>query len=110
VWLARPDRYDGQARLKIARVDDQRDIVLTSPEDWGRIVRRDHARDGAWSFIVLAAAPGRCKLVVRSRGPERPGVFAAFLRAVVFDPVHFIMERRMMRRIKALAEAEARRK
>jgi hypothetical protein len=41
VWLARPDRYDGQARL---------------------------------------------------------------------NPVHFIMERRMMRRIKALAEAEARRK
>jgi hypothetical protein len=27
---------------------------------------------------------------------------------VIFDPAHFIMERRMMRRIKALAEADAR--
>jgi hypothetical protein len=109
VWLARPDRYNGDARLKIARVDQKRDLVLTSPEDWGRIVRHEHARDGAWSFIVVPTSPSASKLIVRSRGPEQPGFLRAFVRAVVLDPAHFIMERRMMRRIKALAEADARR-
>jgi hypothetical protein len=108
VWLARPDRYHGDARLKIARVDQNRDLVLTSPEDWGRIVRHEHARDGAWSFVVVPTSPATSKLIVRSRGPRHPGLFRAFVRSVIFDPAHFIMERRMMRRIKALAEADAR--
>jgi len=108
VWLARADRYNGDARLKIARVDRNRDLVLTSPEDWGRIVRHEHARDGAWSFVVVPTSRAGSRLIVRSRGPERPNLFSAFVRAVVFDPAHFIMERRMMRQIKSLAEADAR--
>lgn len=110
VWLARPDRFHGNARLKVARIDTNRDLVLTSPEDWGRIVRREHARDGAWSLVVMPTSPTTSKLVVRSRGPERPGFFKGLFRALVFDPAHFVMERRMMRRIKVLAEGEARRR
>jgi len=110
VWLARPDRYNGDARLKIARVDQHRDLVLTSPEDWGRVVRHEHARGGAWSFVVVPTSPAASKLIVRSRGPAHPGVFSAFARAVIFDPAHFIMERRMMRRIKTLAEADGERR
>jgi hypothetical protein len=109
VWRARADRYHGNARLRIARLDPNRDLVLTSPEDWGRIVRHEHARDGAWSFVVVPTSSGTSKLIVRSRGPEEPGFAAALARALVLDPAHFIMERRMMRRIKALAENEARR-
>ena len=110
VWLARPDRYNGDARLKIARVDRDRDLVLTSPEDWGRIVRHEHARDGAWSFIVVPTSAATARLIVRSLGPEQPGFVKGLARAIVFDPAHFIMERRMMRRIKALAEGDRKRK
>jgi hypothetical protein len=107
VWLARRDRYEGNARLKVARVDERRDLVLTSPEDWGRVVRKENAQDGAWAFVVVPMGEHACRLVVRSRGPERTGLLGALTRAFVFDPIHFIMERRMMRHIKELAEAHA---
>jgi hypothetical protein len=108
VWLAHRDHYNGNARLKVARIDDGKDLVLVSPEDWGRVTRREHALDGSWTLIVVPTSPAACKLIVRSRGPAEPGVFRAIVRAAVFDPAHFIMERRMMRHIKALAEAGAR--
>ncbi|HTI39659.1 MAG TPA: hypothetical protein VL484_19005 [Vicinamibacterales bacterium] len=107
VWLARADRYKGEARLKVARVDERRDLVLTSPADWGRVVRKEHAREGAWALVVIPTGATACRLIVRSRGPEGGGVLSALTRALVFDPAHFIMERRMMRHIKQLAEVSA---
>jgi hypothetical protein len=108
VWLARRDRYHGTAHLKIARLDEGRDLVLTSPEDFGRVLRHESASGGAWTFIVTPRGCEACTLVVRSRGPEYAGLLAGLLRSLVFDPAHFIMERKMMRRIKILAEQEGR--
>jgi hypothetical protein len=104
VWLARHDRYRGQARQKIVRVDDGCVLAMASPEDWGRIVMRERALGGSWTFIVTPVGDHQARLIVRSRGPEQSGLLATIVRTLVFDPAHFIMERRMMRRIKGLAE------
>lgn len=103
VWRATPNRYHGDARVKIARIGE-REMSLTSPEDWGNIVRREHAVGGAWTFAIVPVSAARCRLVVRSRGPEHPGLINRLYRALIFDPIHFVMERRMMRQIKSLAE------
>jgi hypothetical protein len=42
------------------------------------------------------------RLIVRSRSGERPGV----ARFLAFDPIHFIMERKMMLGIRDRAEAD----
>ena len=39
VWLARRDRYRGEARQKVVRIDRGRVLSLASPSDWGRLVQ-----------------------------------------------------------------------
>jgi hypothetical protein len=104
VWLARPDRYRGEARQKVVRIDRGRELSLASPSDWGRLVRRETSLGGTWSFILVPVDPQRTRLVVRSRGPEAPTFWGRLFWVTVFEPAHFIMERRMMLTLKTLAE------
>jgi len=109
VWLARRDRYRGEARQKVVRIDRGRVLSLASPSDWGRLVRRETSRGGTWTFILVQVDFDTTRLVVRSRGPEAPTVLGRLFWVSVFEPAHFIMERKMMLRLKALAERTGRR-
>lgn len=104
VWLARPDRFRGEARQKVVRIDRGRELSLASPSDWGRLVRRETSLGGTWSFILVPVDPQRTRLVVRSRGPEAPTFLRRLFWMTVFEPAHFIMERKMMLSLKTLAE------
>jgi hypothetical protein len=108
VWLARPDRYEGNARQKVVLVQPQRVLSLASPSDWGRILRREPSEGGNWTLILLPLDPATTRLVVRSRGPASPSPVVRLFWMAVFQPAHFIMERRMMLRLKFLAEKQAR--
>jgi hypothetical protein len=104
VWLARRDRYHGEARQRVVRIDTGRVLSLASPSDWGRLVRRETSRGGTWTFILAPVDAQTTRLVVRSRGPEAPTVLGRLFWVSLFEPAHFIMERKMMLRLKALAE------
>ena len=104
VWLARRDRYHGEARQRVVRLDTGRVLSLASPSDWGRLVRRQTSREGNWTFILVPIDSHTTRFVVRSRGPAAPTLLARLFWVAVFEPAHFIMERKMMLRIKALAE------
>jgi len=105
VWLARRDRYRGEARQKIVRIDRERVLSMASPSDWGRLVRRETSpRDGTWTFILIPVNARTTRLVVRSRGPEAPTLVGRLFWVAVFEPAHFIMERKMLVHIRALAE------
>jgi hypothetical protein len=109
VWMARPDRYDGNARQKVVLVDPTRVLSLASPSDWGRIIRREKSEGGNWTFILVPLDLFTTRLVIRSRGPESPSLVKRLFWMGVFQPAHFIMERKMMLRLKALAVTRARR-
>jgi hypothetical protein len=104
VWMARPDRYDGNARQKVVLVDPTRVLSLASPSDWGRIIRREKSEGGNWTFILVPLDLLTTRLVIRSRGPESPSLVKRLFWMGVFQPAHFIMERKMMLRLKTLAE------
>ncbi len=104
VWLARRDRYRGEARQKVVRIDRGRVLSLASPSDWGRLVRRETSLGGTWTFNLVPVDPHTTRLVVRSRGPEAPTLLGRLFWVAVFEPAHFIMERKMMLRLKTLAE------
>jgi hypothetical protein len=108
VWLARRDRYDGNARQRVLRIVPGESMTLGSPADWGRLVRRESNQDGTWTLAVRPIGEKTTRLVVRSRGPAAPSFFKRLFWVFVFDPAHFIMERRMMLRLKQLAEQTAR--
>lgn len=104
VWLARHDRYRGEARQKVVRIDRGRVLSLASPSDWGRLVRRETSLGGTWTFILVAVDAHTTRLVVRSRGPEAPTFLGRLFWVMVFEPAHFIMERKMILSIRTLAE------
>jgi hypothetical protein len=84
-------RFDANPGWRVARVDPGRAIVL---QNWG-------------AFVLLPVDEHTTRLVIRSRGHNRGGVAAAALApvgAMVFEPIHFLMQRRMMIGIKERAE------
>jgi hypothetical protein len=105
VWLAGRDRYRGKARQKVVRIDRGQVLSLASPSDWARLVRRETSRGGTWTFILVPIDLQATRLIVRSRGPEALGLLERLFWALVFDPAHFIMERKMMVRLKTLSES-----
>jgi hypothetical protein len=64
----------------------------------------DAPADGSWSFALVPIDESSTRLLIRGRGtPGRSLLGLAFDRAI-FEPVHFVMERRTMLDLKRLAE------
>jgi hypothetical protein len=80
----------------VARVDPPRTLVL-------RQAPPEHPWNGVWSFHVVPAGVGRCRLLARSRteAPTQPGLRIA---TRVGEPVTLLMTRRMLHGIKHRAE------
>jgi len=82
-------RDESMIQLKVLRVDPARALVLTY---WG-------------AFVLEPAADGRsCRLLIRSRAEAKP--LLRFVLSFTLDPIHFLMQRRMMLGIKEMAEAK----
>ncbi|MCV7155948.1 hypothetical protein [Mycolicibacterium brisbanense] len=96
IWLAR--RYGDNARQVVALLEPESDLVLMSPADFARVQQGEKA-SGVWSFH-LRRSNGWTRLIVRGSG--------GFVGRPWFDIVHFIMERAMMRGLRARAERTAR--
>lgn len=103
VWMTPPDRYGGKGCMRVARLDPGRAMVLVSPDDYDTVHKKGVAPLGVWAFILDPIDDKTTRLIVRSRsGPkEGPGRF------LIFDPAHFVMERKMMLGIRERAEARA---
>jgi hypothetical protein len=62
---------------------------------------------GTWVFVLDAPNPEVTRLVVRSRIAKFPPVWLGVLFMRLLEPMHFIMERKMLLGIKARAEKES---
>ncbi|MGE3277763.1 MAG: hypothetical protein AB7O67_21820 [Vicinamibacterales bacterium] len=102
VWMAPKHRYGGQARMLVASLEKGAHMVLVMPDDFERLVRGERAT-GCWSFVLRAVDDTTTRLLVRGRGTADTFAKKAF-DAAVFEPAHFIMERKMMTSIRSLAE------
>jgi hypothetical protein len=79
-------------------------MVLVSPSDAERISRGGRAESGTWTFILDPINHHTTRLILRSRGARDESFAAMLFGRLVFDPVHFVMERKMMLGIKQRAE------
>lgn len=92
------------------------DLVMAPLKRWGKIaVMPLHEvvaesrltyknNEGVWSFILIPIEGNRCRFVCRGTWVPSRNPFARAFRVVVFDPIHYLMEWKMMRSIKSLAE------
>lgn len=60
----------------------------------------------SWAFVLNAQADGTTRLVVRSRNQYEPSLGNFILWRMITEPLSFIMERKMLRRIKELTEQQ----
>jgi hypothetical protein len=58
-------------------------------------------------FVMEEAGPGRTRLLARTASGASPRLPVKALLSILFDPAHFIMEKRMMLTVGALAEGRA---
>jgi hypothetical protein len=106
VWMTPKERYGGQGCMRVARLDPERAMVLVSPRDYDAAVTKGVAPAGTWAFFLHPVDKRITRLIVRSRSGPKDGAG----RFLLFDPAHFIMERRMMLGIRDRAEAHGAKK
>ena len=100
VWMTPKERYGGKGCARVARLDPGRAMVLVTPDDYEAVERESVAPHGTWTLILEPIDDRTTRLIVRSRSGPREGPF----RFLIFDPAHFIMERKMMLGIRRRAE------
>lgn len=63
--------------------------------------------DGSWTFTLRRANPHTTRLVVRMRATYAPLPMLTPFMLLLLEPLHFLMERRMLAGLKERAEAHA---
>ena len=93
VWPAR--RYGQMLRHVVAEVEPKSHVVLMSEPDFDRVTQGEKAH-GSWAFCLVPQAQ-RTRLLARGSGGA--------VGSATFDIPHFVMEQKMLRGIRDLAQA-----
>jgi hypothetical protein len=104
VWFATPKRFDGKGRMIAAVVSPGRSFVMVTPADWERLQSGRVAEEGFWSFSLEPAANGQSRLIARLRGGTPPTLASRAVGRLFWEPMHFVMEQKMLRTIRDLSE------
>jgi hypothetical protein len=104
VWFVTPKRYGGQGRMIAAAVEPQRSFVMVNPSDWERLQAGRSAQEGFWSFTLEPVGNGQSRLIARVRGGTPPTFVSRAVGRLFWEPMHFVMEQKMLRTIRDLAE------
>ena len=96
VWLSSAEHWGGNGKQIIAAIEPEKHYIMTGEADWQRIQEGGHAK-GTWGFILESLPNDRTRLIARSRYASPPPGF---------ELAHFIMERKMLLRIKELSEGK----
>jgi len=104
VWFATPKRFGGQGRMIAAVVQSQRSFVMVSPKDWEGLQAGRPAREAFWSFTLEPLPDGQSRLIARVRGGTPPTLASRAMGRLFWEPMHFVMEQKMLRTIRDLSE------
>jgi len=103
VWL-----HPKAPPLPVIIVKPYQAIVLGSPlKDQEAEIANGATSAGTWGFYLKEVDEKTTRLIIRGRGDRKPGLLSWLGHHVLFEPAHFVMERKMMLSIKERAEAVA---
>jgi len=105
VWMAPKHRYGGKANMVVGQIVPYRAMVLVQRDDFDAVMRGERVRGGIWQFLLEPVDSNNTRLILRGTVPDKTSIMYDLL----FDPAHFIMERKMMLGIKERVEHQARR-
>jgi hypothetical protein len=98
-----PEDFRVPLRFQVAQVDPPCALVLR-----GAGTRQEAIRDGlpfpSWAFVLRPQQDGSTRLLARWRSDFRTGVADRLTNQYLLEPVHFVMERKMLLGIKQRAQ------
>lgn len=92
--MAPVERYGKIAEMEIVEVEEGHYMVAINNE-------------GSWAFIVEPLGPLSCRLIARQMWIPSKNPLVHLFRALLFDPIHYVMEWKMVNQIKKLSETLA---
>ena len=98
VWFATPRHFGGKAFMEVVIAEPHRAFVLAAGSD---LAMRQLA---TWGFFLEPIGSNSTRLIARLRAGQAPDAMAHILGYAFWEPAHFIMERKMLLKIKFLAE------
>jgi hypothetical protein len=103
VRLAPADQYSGHAEMRVVHFDPHRALVfgpvVETPDDLEAAARTGA---GTWAFVLSPTTHNQTRLIVRTRSRSWTASRLAFH---LYDPAHFLMERKMLLGLQERAEA-----
>jgi len=103
IWLADEERYNGAGYQIVAQINPYESFVMVGGEDYARIVQGQKAK-GLWAIYLYPEDRKLTWLIARSSNSPGMPRGDRFLRYLTFEVPHFIMEQKMLRTVKHLAE------
>lgn len=98
LWMYPPDRLGGAGHAVLAAIDEEHALVF-------RTRRLGSPRlDGTWAFVLTPIDDQDTRLIVRGRASDAHGLAPRVFELLIFEPIHFMMERKMLTGIRANAE------
>jgi hypothetical protein len=101
-----PEGTQPALRFIVARIDEPVVLVLGPDRDRAAAFAA-HLPFPCWTFQLTPAGADRCRLVVRFQMDFEPTPLGWVAYKFALQPVHFVMERKMMLGIKQRAETSA---
>jgi hypothetical protein len=105
LWMYPPEKLNGAGSASLGAYVPGRALGFGTRAPGTSL---SEPEDGSWSFVLEPLGDSATRLLIRGRGaPGRSLLGVAFDRSI-FEPKHFVMERRTMIGIKQLAEGRSR--
>jgi hypothetical protein len=101
LWMYPPDKLHGLGHAALVRHDEGRVLAFATH----RIGSAPSSRhDGSWAFVLEPIDSETTRFLVRGRAAPGRGLLGTAFDRLVFEPVHFAMERKTMQGITLRAE------
>ncbi len=101
LWMFPPEKLGGIGYAPLAIYEPGHALVFLTRRTGTPL---SEPPDGTWAFVVEPIDAATSRLVVRGRARGHLGLLGAAFDRGIFEPVHFVMERKMLEGIKARAE------
>jgi len=107
VRLAPEQRFD--LALEVRMIEAPHALVLSSPGDPEEAMAAGYPAM-SWAFVLNSLDEQTTRLVIRCRSDYQPTMTSVVMNQVFLEPIHFIMERKMLLGIKQRVEQASRQK
>jgi hypothetical protein len=77
---------------------------MVTSSDWQSLQAGGRAQESIWAFTLEPAGNGQTRLIARIRGGTPPTLIGKLAGRLFWEPAHFVMEQKMLRRIRDLSE------